>query len=803
MGLAASGREAFYPCYGLAEATLLVAGGHKTAPPIVRWFDARSLEADRAVPTAANDDGARPLVGCGQTMPDQQTVIADPSRLTRMPAGQVGEVWVAGPSVAQGYWRRTDESEQTFRARLHDTGEGPFLRTGDLGFTHDGELFVTGRLKDMLIIHGRNHYPQDLEATVARSHASLRAGWAAAFTVGEGPEQQVVIIVELERHQRAAAAQVVGDIRRDVAREHDLVVDSIVLVRAGTIPRTSSGKIQRHACRDAFLGLRLDVVADWHRAASDRPVVAPASSQGRVPRSEERGRDAAAEPRRPEAARGPAPLNGGRVALRAQTLEATGEIVLDVVRAIGKDRTVGIGLDSSIVEMGLDSLERMEIVAALESHFGGRLPDQVVAEMYTCREVIDAVQKYLVDARDSRGTSGAVAIPAEDHRFDLYPEYIKLKESFEMLEATGLTNPFFRVHERVANDTTVIGGRELINFSSYNYVGMSGDPVVSAAARAAIDRYGTSVSASRLVSGETGLHRELERGIADFIGVDDAIVFVGGHSTNETTVGHLFGPGDLILHDALAHNSIVQGAMLSRAQRRPFPHNDWVVVDRVLADLRGDLSPRAGRDRGRLQHGRRHPGPAPVHRGQQAPQGLPLVDEAHSAGVLGPHGRGIGEHFGVNPARRGSLDGHAQQVLRELRRVHRGRPGDGGVSQVHRAGLRVQRRHLAGQRGRRPRRDPALDRRARAGRRASRAGAPVPRPGPGAGLEHRPEPRLSDRARDPGGLAPLPAAVAGNVRPRDQRAADSLSRRSRSGRRGCASSSPPATPRSRSATRST
>jgi 8-amino-7-oxononanoate synthase len=641
--------EAFYPCYGLAEATLLVAGGHKTAPPIVRWFDARSLEADRAVPTAPNDDGASPLVGCGQTMPDQQTVIADPSRLTRMPAGQVGEVWVAGPSVAQGYWRRTDESEQTFRARLPDTGEGPFLRTGDLGFMHDGELFVTGRLKDLLIVHGRNHYPQDLEATVARSHAGLRAGWAAAFTVGEGPEQKLVIILELERHQRAAAAQVFGDIRRDVAREHDLVVDSIVLVRAGTIPRTSSGKIQRHACRDAFLALRLDVVAEWHRAASDRPVVAPASSQRRVRRSEGRGPDEAAEPRRPEAARGPALLNGGRAAPPVQTLEATGEVVLDVVRSIGKDRTVGLELDSSIVEMGLDSLERMEIVAALESHFGGRLPDQVVAEMYTCREVIDAVQKYLVDGRAARGTSRAVEIPSEDHRFDLYPEYIRLKQSFEMLEATGLGNPFFKVHERVANDTTVIGGRELINFSSYNYVGMSGDPVVSAAARAAIDRYGTSVSASRLVSGETGLHRDLERGIADFIGVDDAIVFVGGHSTNETTVGHLFGPGDLILHDALAHNSIVQGAMLSRAQRRPFPHNDWQVVDRVLADLRGDHRRVLVAIEGVYSTDGDIPDLPRFIEVARRHKAFLMVDEAHSAGVLGPYGRGIGEHFGVNP----------------------------------------------------------------------------------------------------------------------------------------------------------
>jgi len=218
-----------------------------------------------------------------------------------------------------------------------------------------------------------------------------------------------------------------------------------------------------------------------------------------------------------------------------------------------------------------------------------------------------------------------------------------------MLESTGLGNPFFKVHERVSNDTTVIGGREMINFSSYNYVGMSGDPVVAAAAKAAIDRYGTSVSASRLVSGEKGLHRELERAIADFIGADDAIVFVGGHSTNETTVGHLFGPGDLILHDALAHNSIVQGCILSGAHRRPFPHNNWQVVDKLLADLRCDYRRVLVAIEGVYSTDGDIPDLPRFIEVKKRHKVFLMVDEAHSAGVLGPHGRGIGEYFGVNP----------------------------------------------------------------------------------------------------------------------------------------------------------
>jgi 8-amino-7-oxononanoate synthase len=612
-----------------------VAGGYKTAPPLVHWFDAKSLEADRVVPGTPDEGGARALVGCGQTMPDQQIVIADPNRLIRLPSGQVGEVWVSGPSVAQGYWQRADETDRTFHAYLRDTSEGPFLRTGDLGFTHDGELFVTGRLKDLVIVHGRNHYPEDIEATVARSHPSVRTGWGAAVTVEEGPDPKLAIILELERHRRAETDQVIEAIRRDVAREHELVVDSIVLVRTGSIPKTSSGKIQRHACRDAFLDRSLDVVAEWHRAGGDGPVAA-ASAPSR-------------EQKRPEVVRAPSPSTSSRAAARWQTLDATAEIVLDVVRSIGKDRTVGLELDSSIAELGLDSLERMEIVAVLEDHFGGRFPEMVVAEMYTCREVIDAVQKHLVNGRDTRGTSRAAEIPPEDYRFDRYPDYIKLKENLEMLEATGLGNPFFQVHEQVSNDTTVIGGREMINFSSYNYIGMSGDPVVGAAAKAAIDRYGTSVSASRLVSGEKALHGELERAIAALTGAEDAIVFVGGHSTNETTVGHLFGPGDLILHDGLAHNSIVQGCILSGAHRRPFPHNNWQVVDKLLADLRGDYRRVLVAIEGVYSTDGDIPDLPRFIEVKKRHKAFLLVDEAHSAGVLGPHGRGIGEYFGVDP----------------------------------------------------------------------------------------------------------------------------------------------------------
>ncbi len=176
-------REAFYPCYGMAETTLFVSGGLKTAPPVVHHVKGTALEQNRVVAAASEQEGVRAIVGCGQTWLDQKIVVVDPESLTQCLSDQVGEIWVSGSSVARGYWRRPEETQQTFQAYLADTVEGSFLRTGDLGFLHNGELFVTGRLKDLVIIRGRNHYPQDIELTVDESHPALRSGCAAAFSV--------------------------------------------------------------------------------------------------------------------------------------------------------------------------------------------------------------------------------------------------------------------------------------------------------------------------------------------------------------------------------------------------------------------------------------------------------------------------------------------------------------------------------------------------------------------------------------------------------------------------------------------
>ncbi|MFD2169281.1 amino acid adenylation domain-containing protein [Tumebacillus lipolyticus] len=245
-------KEAFYPCYGLAEGTLFVTGGNKAELPITHAFDADLLEQNVAVVTAEGAD-ARTLVSSGRSLA-QQVVVVNQETFAVCAETQVGEIWVAGSSVAQGYWKRPEQSQETFGARLSETGEGPFLRTGDLGFLKDGELYVTGRMKDLIIIRGRNHYPQDIEFTVQECHPAIATGNLAAFSVEADEEERLVITAEVERaYRKADLDEVVSAVRLAVAEAHELQVYGIVLLKPASIPKTSSGKIQRHACKDRFL----------------------------------------------------------------------------------------------------------------------------------------------------------------------------------------------------------------------------------------------------------------------------------------------------------------------------------------------------------------------------------------------------------------------------------------------------------------------------------------------------------------------------------------------------------------------
>jgi acyl-CoA synthetase (AMP-forming)/AMP-acid ligase II len=250
-------RSAFYPCYGLAEATLFVAGGGRRVEPVVADFDAEALSADRIVPAVSETGRSQRLVGCGHAWGEETLVIVDREQGTECPPGRVGEIWISGPHVARGYWNRPEDTARDFAAELQgpEGARGPFLRSGDLGFLHDGELFISGRAKDLIILRGRNLYPQDLELTAERSHGALRAGCSAAFSVEKpGGEESLVLVLEVDRGTDPAEYEKIAEaIRVAVAREHEARAEDVVLLPPGSIPKTSSGKIQRHASRAAFL----------------------------------------------------------------------------------------------------------------------------------------------------------------------------------------------------------------------------------------------------------------------------------------------------------------------------------------------------------------------------------------------------------------------------------------------------------------------------------------------------------------------------------------------------------------------
>ncbi len=256
-------REAFNPCYGLAEATLGVSVSAVSANPLISTVRKTDLEHGYVTGTVPEVQDSRKLVGCGRPLEDQQVIIVHPQNSIQCAPGQVGEIWVRGDSIAAGYWNRPEETASTFKAYVADTGDGPFLRTGDLGFLKDGELFITGRLKDLMIIRGRNYYPQDIERVVAQSHIALRPDACAAFSLDIANEEQVVVVQELDRQFRSPdVTEIAQAIRQAVADEHEIQVHTIVLIKHGSIPKTSSGKIQRQACKARFLEGSLSAIGE-------------------------------------------------------------------------------------------------------------------------------------------------------------------------------------------------------------------------------------------------------------------------------------------------------------------------------------------------------------------------------------------------------------------------------------------------------------------------------------------------------------------------------------------------------------
>ena len=670
-------QKAYLPCYGLAENTLIASGGCKSAVPTFLKVDAQALQSGRLVFSAEDREHDFELVANGGAPPGNEIVIVDPEKQTPCKIDTIGEIWIAGPSVAQGYWHRPEDSEQVFRARLADSGKGPYLRTGDLGFIHDGQLFVTGRWKDLIIIRGRNHYPQDIERTVERSHEALRPGCGAAFSVEVGDEERLVVVQEIERRyiRKLDAEAVIGSIRQSVSREHEIHAYAVVLLKTAGLPKTTSGKIQRRLCREHFIQGSLRAVAQCvgYSQKIDPEITLQALEECRPVHL---GNDASVSIGLDASTLKVGDLESEDMGAEAvswlnRVIEAR---IAKKVADLLKISFTRIDVHSPLNTLGIDSLMAAELKTTIEEDMGIEFPVEAlflgagisdltahVLWQRTLGRGLEAKDGPLGKVLSSDRQSGESAERGVAQRkirenqpeclpFVDYPEYRNLQQIMQGMKARGIDNPYFRMHEETDSKDANAKGQAFITFSRYNYLGMSGDPAVSQAAKDAIDRYGTSVSASRLVSGERCLHREIEKEIAELIGTEDSIVFVSGHATNVTTIGHLFGKSDLIVHDALIHNSVLQGCQLSQATHLSFPHNNWQALDMILSELR----PRFRRALVVIEALYSMDGDIP-----ELPEFIKIkkrhgaflmVDEAHSIGVLGKRGRGIGEHFGIAPA---------------------------------------------------------------------------------------------------------------------------------------------------------
>lgn len=335
-------RSAFSPAYGLAESTLVVTAKRLGENPLILSVADDALAAHRVSPSEA--EGARKLVGCGHPLPGTTIRIVSPETSAACPTGRVGEIWVAGPSACGGYWNGKGGQDQSLYASLAGDTRQAFIRTGDLGFLHDGQLFVTGRLKDVIIVHGRNLYPHDIERTVEQSHSGLRIHGAAAFSVQEGREESLVVLQEVERASMLDVDAMAIAVRQAVMEAHGVAVTSVVLVRSGGLPKTSSGKIQRRASKEAYLNGTL-------------PIVGGSSSHGQAVNAGAMQGDSSAE----------------GIAAITSDLDSIGTYVQRLIAEYLDVEAGRISMTQPIGTLGIDSLKAGILKNRLEEEFGAEL----------------------------------------------------------------------------------------------------------------------------------------------------------------------------------------------------------------------------------------------------------------------------------------------------------------------------------------------------------------------------------------------------------------------------------------------
>lgn len=419
-------KEAFFPCYGMAEATLFVSAGIPGTAPVISSYSQQSLLGNCPQKSADSAERSISLVSSG--ISGFNIKIADPELLSSCQQGRIGEIWLKGESVASGYWNKEELTSQIFKAYTTDTNEGPFLRTGDLGFIDNGELYVTGRLKDLIIIRGSNYYPQDLEFAAELSHTALRKGYGAAFSVDKDGEEKLVIAFEVQNDRNNNYEEIAACIRNSVSTEFELQVYSVVLLKAKAIPKTSSGKIQRKETRESYLACTLNIVYE-------SCIGTPALNQ------EKDLCDSYADEQTYSVQ-------------KAHTVETVEEWLLNYLNNTVKGFPGKITHRSSLPKLGLDSLMAAGLKVSVDNEFGISLS---FAELFKEEDLGHLSEKiYSSISNENRPEPASVEVVHDEEEFSLLPGQKSLWFMHLLAPDSPAYNVFFAVKAAAGLDINLI-----------------------------------------------------------------------------------------------------------------------------------------------------------------------------------------------------------------------------------------------------------------------------------------------------------------------------------------------------------
>jgi acyl-CoA synthetase (AMP-forming)/AMP-acid ligase II/7-keto-8-aminopelargonate synthetase-like enzyme/acyl carrier protein len=623
---------ALCPGYGLAEATLKVTAVRHTDKLVFFTVQSEAL-AQHKIIKASQEEADNPslshiLVGCGFSEINMQVVIVNQETLMPCAADEVGEIWVSGPSTAQGYWNRPKETKETFHAFMQN-GEGPFMRTGDLGFLHDGELFVTGRIKDIIIIRGQNHYPQDIEFTTENSRSALRSSGGAAFSVEVDGTEQLVIVQEVKRTElkNLNVDEVISAIRQAVAEQHELVVYAVLLLRQATIPKTSSGKIQRQACKRGFLEDTFKTIAVWQQDISDQYEEIVVKKKETTPQRKTPLQDL--EQAAPNE----------RYALILSTIRK----ILSTVTGLSK-----IGNNDNLIESGMDSFAGIEFQEQLAKTYEVSLSTTFLRDYSTLHNISGYLERKLWPTTE---TDTELTLVAEDEMAD------------SMKEAADFT---YRFASELKGRRAKIDGQWYIDYGSCNYLGLDWHPDVMDAVRPALAQWGVHPPWTRALASPQ-IYQELEMKLAELVGAPYLDVFPTVTLLNMGLMPELIGPEDILFIDQYAHDCLQKAAALCRERGSRivvFRHNDVADLERRMAAISQPCKKLVAVDGIYSLDGTHAPLPGLVELGKRY-NALIMIDDSHGFGVLGeqpspelPYGKrgnGIAKYYDLDYERDGII----------------------------------------------------------------------------------------------------------------------------------------------------